>query len=99
MPWFAGRMHAACISSIDTSKKLVSVEWTESNTTKGKEVLYIHIFTCKCDYCLHHYKVDFDQLFILNPQLLEPQSHEVDPKKKETPTPSAILKVRCFVDT
>ena len=37
-------MHAACISDIDTDKRIVSVEWTEGKDTKGKEVHYIH--TC-----------------------------------------------------
>ena len=31
-------MHAACISDIDTDKRIISVEWTEGKDTKGKEV-------------------------------------------------------------
>ena len=38
-----GRMHAACISDVDTDKRIVSVEWTEGKDTKGKEVhTYVH---------------------------------------------------------
>ena len=41
---YAGRMHNACISEIDTDKRIVSVEWTEGKDTKGKEAC---IYTCK----------------------------------------------------
>lgn len=49
-----GRMHNACISEIDTDKRIVSVEWTEGKDTKGKEVDLDQLFTLNPQLLLPH---------------------------------------------
>ena len=41
--FFAGRVHAAAVSGIDTAKQYVSVEWYENGETKGKEVSALYL--------------------------------------------------------
>lgn len=44
-----GRIHSAVVSSVDWASKSVTVEWSEAEEIKGKEVSLIRYTTCyKC---------------------------------------------------
>ncbi|KAL7985157.1 hypothetical protein Chor_003727 [Crotalus horridus] len=59
-----GSVHGATIKSVSLEKMTVSVEWTENNSLKGKEIF--HSVLCVF---FSYLKIDFDDVIAINPEL------------------------------
>lgn len=57
-----GRIHSAVVSSIDWNAKSVTVEWSESEEIKGKEVRILSR-PCNSFLGLHDHDHDYDKSF------------------------------------